>query len=322
MPKRKSPLRVDNLLKSIYYDPKHPYSFSSPYNLFKAAQKRNRNIKLKDVTNWLEGEDTYTLYRPIITKFRRRKVLVPGVQYQYQADLLDYEPLNKQNNKTMFLLTIIDCFSRFALALPLKSKKGEEVCKSLQKSFEVMGIPKKLQTDKGKEFYNFNVKNLLDKLNIHHFSTDQQLKAQIVECFNQNLREKINKYMVSRKSLRYIDALPDILLGYNSKIHGSLKKFAPKDVNKKNEEEVHHIQYEDYFKSVKKTHAFKINDTVRISAYRGIFAKSFHKTFTEEIFIITDLLKTQPPTYRLRDKNNEILPGSFYESELQKVRIK
>ena len=52
-----------------------------------------------------------------------------------------------------------------------------------------MKPPRKLQTDMGKEFYNSHIKRVLNRYRVHHFSTDQPLKAQIVERFNRTLRD-------------------------------------------------------------------------------------------------------------------------------------
>ena len=123
-------------------------------------------------------------YRRIKVKYPRRKVLSRGLRYQYQADLVDYSALKRDNCSFTFLLTIIDIFSRFALAIPIKSKKGSHVATALEKAFKVMKPPRKLQTDMGKEFYNSHVKRVLNRYRVHHFSTDQPLKAQIVERFN------------------------------------------------------------------------------------------------------------------------------------------
>ena len=73
-----------------------------------------------------------------------------GVRYQYQADLVDYSKLKRDNTGYTFVLTVIDCFSRFALALPLKRKSGEEVATALEKAFDSMGHPRKFHTDQGK----------------------------------------------------------------------------------------------------------------------------------------------------------------------------
>ena len=187
--------RIPVLLRKIYMDLKNPASFSSPYHLYTKAKKINSKIKLWDVTDWLETQKSNTLHRQIKTKFRRRKVLTRGVQYQYQADLVNYSKLKRDNSGYTFVLSIIDCFSGLAFAIPIKRKTGEEVATALQRAFDHMGDPKKLHTDQGKEFYNQHVKELLQECGVHHFSTFQDVKAQIVERFNRTLREAILQYM-------------------------------------------------------------------------------------------------------------------------------
>ena len=138
-----------------------PSKFSTPYRLYSEAKKINSKIKLKDVMNWLEMQKSYTLHHRLKTKFKRRKVLTRGIQYQYQADLVDYAKLKRDNSGYTFVLSIIDCFSDLAFAITIKRKTGEEVAATLWRAFDNMGDPKKLHTDQGKEFYNRHVKELL-----------------------------------------------------------------------------------------------------------------------------------------------------------------
>ena len=238
---QRRPLRINALLKSIYTDLRHPASFSSPYTLFRATKQKNPNILYKDVESWLETQPVYTKYRRIKVKYPRRKVLSRGLRYQYQADLVDYSPLKRDNHSFTFLLTIIDIFSRFALAIPIKSKKGPHVAAALEKAFKVMKPPRKLQTDMGKEFYNSHVKRVLNRYRVHHFSTDQPLKAQIVERFNRTLREMLKQSMAYRKSLDYISMLSDFLYGHKARPHTAFFPFAPREVNKNNEAQVHEL---------------------------------------------------------------------------------
>ena len=177
---QRRPLRINALLKSIYTDLRHPASFSSPYTLFRATKQKNPDILFKDVESWLETQPVYTKYRRVKVKYPCCKVLSRGLRYQYQADLVDYAALKRDNNSYTFLLTVIDIFSRFALAIPIKSIKGPHVAAALERAFKVMKPPRKLQTDMGKEFYNFHVKRVLNRYRVHYFSTDQPLKAQIV----------------------------------------------------------------------------------------------------------------------------------------------
>ena len=90
---------------------------------------------------------------------------------------------------------------------------------ALRRAFDHMGNPKKLHKDQGKEFYNRHVKELLQECGVHHFSTFQDVKAQIVEDFNRTLREAILQYMTDRQSLRYVEALPNFLYDYNNRPH-------------------------------------------------------------------------------------------------------
>ena len=132
---QRRPLRINALFKSIYTDLRHPASFSSPYTLFRAAKQKNPNVLFKDVESWLETQPVYTKYRRIKVKYPHCKVLSRGLRYQYQADLVNYSALKRYNHSFTFLLTIIDIFSSFALAIPIKSKKRSPCCRSFRKGF-------------------------------------------------------------------------------------------------------------------------------------------------------------------------------------------
>ena len=94
-------------------------------------------------------------------------------------------------------------------------------------------------------------------------------------------------------------------------------------VNKQNERVVHNLQYGEYLRSLPKKHRYNIGDRVRIASYRNVFQKSYKDTtFTQEIFEIVDTLHTNPPTYKLKDlKEGELVDGTFYQEELQRVEV-
>ena len=119
-----------------------------------------------------------------------------------------------------------------------------------------------------------------------------------------------------------MEALPDFLYGYNSRPNSAIYPFSPVRVTKQNERAVHEIQYGDYLRSERKKHRYQIGDRVRIASYRNVFRKSYRDTtFTRELFEIVDTLQTNPPTYKLKDlKEGELIEGTFYEEELQRVR--
>ena len=64
---------------------------------------------------------------------------------------------------------------------------------------------------------------------------------------------------------------------------------------------------------------FFVRDKVRISKKKKTFEKGYTTRWTEEIFTIAEVQRTQPPTYKIADLNGEEIKGTFYEPELQKT---
>ena len=316
----------DKLLKDLYYNPEKPSSFGSPLRLYKAAVKVDKELTLENVREWLHKQPSYTLHRDLRLKFPRRKVIVNGMRIQYQADLMDFSQIKRENDSNRYLLTVIDCFSRLATAIPLKTKLASVVAPALKQAFKNLGgTPLKLQTDDGSEFIAHFTQNYLKKElgMLNWFHSFQNVKAQIVERFNRTLRGKLQKYFAANKTLRYIEVLPKILKSYNNTIHSTLKEYSLSQVNAKNQDKVFEIQYRKYLDEKKKKRKFNIGDIVRVSAYRPtFFKKGTQNNFSAHLFVVTDVDdRTNPPTYRLKSwEDSEAIEGMFYESELQKAQ--
>ena len=67
---------------------------------------------------------------------------------------------------------------------------------------------------------------------------------------------------------------------------------------------------------------FKIDDHVRISKYKNIFAKGYMPNWSEEIFMISKIKNTVSWTYIINDLHGEEIIGTFYEKELKKTNQK
>ena len=76
------------------------------------------------------------------------------------------------------------------------------------------------------------------------------------------------------------------------------------------------------YDKTKKTPKFKINDLVRISLKRReLFDKpTGNIKWSEELFKIHSIHKSNVMTYQIKDLNDEIIKGIFYEKELQKTK--
>ena len=66
----------------------------------------------------------------------------------------------------------------------------------------------------------------------------------------------------------------------------------------------------------------KVDDRVRISKYKNVFAKGYTPNWSEEVFIVSEIKNTVPCTYVINDLNGEEIIGTFHEKELQKTNQK
>ena len=73
---------------------------------------------------------------------------------------------------------------------------------------------------------------------------------------------------------------------------------------------------------IKKNPKFKVNDHVRISKYKNIFAKGYVPNWSEKVFVVNEIKNTVPWTYTINDLNGEKFVGTFYEKEFQKTNQK
>ena len=98
--------KIDILRRKLYYDVKKPSSFSNSYKLYKAAKRKNRNITLSMVQDFLAGEDVYTLHKPTRKPKKYRKTIAHGIDAIHQADLVDVPCLEKIKEINLFSLTL------------------------------------------------------------------------------------------------------------------------------------------------------------------------------------------------------------------------
>lgn len=173
--------------------------------------------KKKDYKIKWTDELSDELHKPIRHKFPKRKIFVKGIDDIWAADLVDMSSLSKFNKGTKFLLAVIDIFSKYGWLIPLKNKKGETVAKALKLIFKTRK-PNKLFLDRGREFYNSNVKKLIDI-----YSTQNEEKSAIVERWIRTMKEKMYKYFTANSTHVYIDILQDLVDKYNNTRHSTIK---------------------------------------------------------------------------------------------------
>lgn len=229
------------------------------------------------------------------------------------------QKFSKWNKGYRYLLMVLDVFSKYGWIVPLKDKKGETVAAAFKKIFSKGRKPKRLWVDKGKEYYNKSVKELLNSEGIEMYSTENEEKSMICERWNRTIKTKMWKRFTAQNSTEYLDMLPGLVEEYNNTKHRSIGMTPVKASKKKNESIVFLKLYGDVTTSLA-VPKFKVGDRVRISKYkRNVFDKGYTPNWTEEIFVVETVVYTDPITYKLKDLSGEEVQGSFYEQELLKT---
>ena len=131
------------------------------------------------------------LHKPIIRKFKERKVYSSFKYNIWGVDLADIQSLSIYNKWNKYLLCAIDFFSKYAWVIPLKDEKGTSVVNACQKIIAERRKRNKIWVDQGSEFYNHSFKDFLKINNIKMYSTFNEGKSVVAERFIRTLKNKI-----------------------------------------------------------------------------------------------------------------------------------
>ena len=274
------------------------------------------------VKNWIVKQDSYRLHKSKKTKFERNKTIVAGIDSVWQADLADLRSISRENDNYVFLLIVIDVFSKYLWVVPLKNKKSTTVKDAFEKIFVKGRIPKKIHTDQGTEFFSKETEKFLEKLGIKLYYINSEMKAAVAERVIRTLKEKLYRYFTFSQNHRYLENLQEIVDSYNNSYHRSIKT-KPILVNKSSSKQIF-INLYGYDKNYDgppkiSKYSYKLDDKVLISKVKKTFEKGYTRNWRKEVFIVDKITQSKNiPTYILRDLHGEKIAGVFYEQELQK----
>ena len=215
--------------------------------VYRAVKEEGESkISRQQVQDWLSQQDVYTFYKPARRRHKRSQVIVPDINAQFKADLVDLQRLSWYNNGYKYLLTCIDIFSKYAWVVPLKTKQGQELVKAFRIILSSGRKPIKLQTDQGTEFLNRVFQKFLRENDIDFCTVNSRLKALVVERFKRTFKNNMYKHFTAKNTICYIDVLPQLVKSYNKNLtitHHRSIKMKPTQVTKANEDKVWDAPY-------------------------------------------------------------------------------
>ena len=244
----------------------------------------------------------------------------------WSKDLLDMSDYSiKNNNGYRYIFVIIDNFSKYLFTTPLKNKNSQTMTKEFSNILShSKRKPNKIETDRGKEFYNSTFKNFLKLNDINHYSRFTEKRAVIAERVNKTIRNMLKKPVFEKGNSDWLSELPSINKTYNNTFHHS-NKMTPTEASKKKNENNVYFNLSD--KRKKKEPKFKLGDLVRTADIKRVFSKGDLTTWSNKLYTITEIIDDTIPSYRINylpERYNETLLGKsqVLQEENDKVMAK
>ena len=182
---------MNQILRENYLDASLPGSLAGSQNFYRALKEKGIKISQEALKQWVISEPTYTLHKPARKKYKRNKVISLGIDYLWQIDLVDMKTYARQNKGYKYLFMCIDVFSKYAWVVPMKNKDGHSSLGAFKKILKDGRTPKKIQADKGTEFFNKGFLSFLKQNDINLYQVNSELKASVIERFNSTYKEKM-----------------------------------------------------------------------------------------------------------------------------------
>ena len=225
------------MIQSYYLSP-YGGSFRGVESIYKGLTREIIGISREQVAKALmkmeSKQITHSANQTILQPIKTSRVME-----RLQIDLIDFSKNAgiQKFNKLNFILTCIDTFSKMLWAFPLNNKSSSVVANTLQNFFCTEGKWSILQHDQGGEFEG-DVIVLCERWGIKNTrSLPYSSKSQgQVEKVNHILRQAIVKYLAENSTKVFVDALPALVYGYNTKKQRS-SKFTPFEVHRRRHEQ-------------------------------------------------------------------------------------
>ena len=165
-------------------------------------------------------EDCACYHRGNPPKTGALQPLVTGEPFErIEIDLTGPHPTSKSGN--IYILTIIDVFTKWAEALPIRNKEATTVARVLVDAFLVrFGMPIQILSDMGKEFENGILHEICRIMDIDKIKTTSYKPSTNggIERFHRTLNAMIGK-VVDRSQRDWDERLPAVMAAYRASKH-------------------------------------------------------------------------------------------------------
>ena len=148
-----NPDNKEEILKELYDD----FTVGVGVGLesfYKKVRIKYLNLTRDETKEFLKNQSYYQLTKQPI-KTTNKPIVVSYPNERWSADLIDINQYASSNSNNKFILTVIDNFSKYVFAVPLKNKEAQTITDGFEKIVHEQAeknYPSSIQTDNGTEF--------------------------------------------------------------------------------------------------------------------------------------------------------------------------
>ena len=274
----------------------------------------------KDLTKTFINEFYST---PPRKNYPTNKIIYNHIDEIWSIDLADFSDYKTSNNKGYrYIFIIIDNFSKYLWAIPLKNKYSQTITNEFSNILTTSKRkPLKIESDRGSEFYNSIFQNFLKSKSIHHYSRYTDKGPSIAERVIRTLRNLLKKPVFEKGNADWLSELSSVVNKYNNTIHHSIK-MSPVQASKIVNEKLVYSNLQN--RRVKQRPKFKLGQLVRTADIKRVFSKGDSTNYSYNLYTITEVIRDTIPSYRLdylpeRYNQNLLLPTKLSLEQNNKI---
>ena len=299
-------------------------------------------ISYRYVANWLKNQSVYQINQLQFKTPHIRPIRAKRKFGLVQFDLIDYSQ-NTAPNSYKYLLTIIDVYSRYAWAIPIKNKTKLTLVKVftewLSENKDEEYPYTVFMSDQGGEWAD--LQSIFDKYNIKYTRSTVPQSQGIIERLNQTLRRMLAKNIIIKDVSTRWGLVPTVVKNYNETYHSTIKMTPIDKFNLKNKKMINKLdkqQQKDDIKLIDKrvnnnpiinsNEELDIGDWVRVKRLKKS-ALSKTKGFlnwSDAIYTVIKRVRalkaTTQPRYQIQTLEGDIVKKYFYRNDLLKISTK
>lgn len=253
--------------------------YGSPgINKFKKILKElGLKHKSKDVDEFVKKQTS----NQVFNEPKKKSGHIVSFQYmdRVQIDIIDMSKFYNTNSHYKYILLIIDIFSRKLWAFLLKNKTIDAVDNALGQFLE-KEHPHIIISDNESAFISKQIQDLLAKKDIKHITADvgDHHVLGVIDRACRTIKVMLFKYMKSKNTTKYIDALPGIIQTYNKTPHAGIKDMTPEQASKDEEGDIFNLNI-DKSKHNKPASEYHEGDTVRVRNRKTKFERAYDEKY-------------------------------------------